>query len=97
METLQQAFLIFISPITTNYGWIIGIVLYCLIKLYREREAGKVTVRRWTDTTNDEMLRILYPSWFEVIRESIFRLIASAVFFIFVYCALSRVVLSLTN
>lgn len=95
--SLSQELLIWISPITSNYGWIVGILLYCLIKLYREREDAKVTVRRWTDTTNEEMLKILYPSWFEVIRASGLRLVLSAVFFIFIYCLVNRAILFMSS
>lgn len=95
--SLNQELLIWISPVTSDYGWVIGVLLYCMIKLYREREDAKITVRRWTDTTNEEMLKILYPSWFEIIRASGLRLVFSAVFFIFIYCLVCRAILFMSS
>lgn len=95
--SLSQELLIWISPITSDYGWVVGVLLYCLIKLYRERENAKIAVLRWTDTTNEEVLRILYPSWFEVIRVIGLRLVLSAAFFIFIYCLVCRAILFMSS
>lgn len=90
MQLLQNELHLLYVTYSSNFGWLVGLLIYTITLVYERRKMDKLATEQWCDSTNPATLRIFYPTWFETIKSMFPGYFAKLIFFIVLYFYVGR-------
>lgn len=92
MHLLQNEFTLLWHMLSTNIGWMIGVLIYTGSLVYDRRRLDKQLTQNWCNSTNPKVLQLFYPTWFETIRGMFPGYLFKLAMFIVIYFYVSRLI-----